>query len=43
MSNSETRQYAQVIEDNIPCEDNDCRCNPSAHPKNEHQSVKDCK
>lgn len=35
MSNSETSQYEQVIEDCIPCEDN-CKRNPSAHPKKEH-------
>lgn len=43
MSSSETNQYAQVIEDKILCEDNDCKCNPSAHPKNEHLRVKHCK
>lgn len=36
MNNSEKSQHAQVIEDNIACEDNGCNCNPSVHPKNEH-------
>lgn len=33
MSNSERSQYAQVMEDKKPCEDNDCKWNPAAHPK----------